>query len=61
MEQKVSEDGNGKRRLQAYQDQKIVLAYSIRLEDGFKVTQTIKQIFISSKLENGCKRQIRRF
>ena len=44
MEQKASEDGNGKRRLQAYQDQKIVLAYIISLEDGCKGTQTAKQI-----------------
>ena len=44
MEQKASEDGNGKRRLQAYQNQKIVLAYSIMLEDGCKDAQTAKPI-----------------
>ena len=44
VEQKASEDGNGKRRMQAYQNQKIVLAYSIKLENGCKVTQTAKHI-----------------
>ena len=40
VEQKASEDGNGKRRLQTYQNRKLVLAYSIKLEDGCKGTQT---------------------
>ena len=44
VEQKASEDVNGKRRLQEYQIRKIVLAYSIKLEDGCKGTQTEKQI-----------------
>ena len=61
VEQKASEDGNGKRRMQAYQNQKIVLSYIISLEDGCKVTQTAKQIFISSNREKAHKRQIRRF
>ena len=40
MEQKASEDGNGKRRLQAYKIRKIVLEYIIKLKDGCKGTQT---------------------
>ena len=44
MEQKASEDGNGKRRMQEYQIRKIVLEYIIKLEDGCKVTQTAKHI-----------------
>ena len=44
VEQKASEDGNGKRRMQEYQNRKIVLVYSIRLEDGYKVDKTAKHI-----------------
>ena len=42
MEQKASEDGNGKRRMQEYKRRKIVLAYSIKIEDGCKDAQTAK-------------------
>ena len=44
VEQKASEDENRKRRMQAYQNRKIVLAYSDKLEDGCKVAQTPKPI-----------------
>ena len=57
MEQKASEDGNGKRRMQAYKIRKIVLEYIIKLKDGCKGTQTAKQIFISSNREKAHKRQ----